>query len=295
MDSTGLSRLTRDTLFAMKLSSHALRKGLKDTPYLIPRNATHAQLARLYARALRSLLDYEYCFTEELQTFCKQRRLQYFVMKPNRATLINLLDQADEDRTFHGFESLPAELREYIFQLCIVDFSKTNVKERMVSPLSQVSRLVRLESLPLFYKMCVFTLNVVDAQVPQRDGLNDVTPQKCLDAKAEEWLSMTPSHYINVIRRLRISGVVWRQRDVGSSPIPGFVYWGVWNIDLDASTCDRVTEYTTRRRKVLLPQRFKREAGWKRVESRLSDAVDVLVQGSIDRDSIRRLAQAFQS
>ena len=71
---------------------------------------------------------------------------------------IALLDHADYERIFERFMDLPSELRELVYTLAII--SPGDRTRRQQPAITRVSRRVRKESLPVFYKHHRFILCV---------------------------------------------------------------------------------------------------------------------------------------
>lgn len=117
----------------------------------------HIQL--LMNRLEKGLMTYDACSYEELLKYCVQRHIpvtQSGIRKTNeskRELMAALLD-ADEEHAFHRFTELPSELRNLIygFSFEYFDSSRNHGAARPPPPIAQVSRLLRSETLPLFYK-----------------------------------------------------------------------------------------------------------------------------------------------
>ncbi|KAK3626901.1 hypothetical protein LTR56_019527 [Elasticomyces elasticus] len=76
----------------------------------------------------------------------------------SRRSTIAALEEAAAKRTFHRFLDLPPELRERVYWFT---FSYSDHAYHLQQPaVSRVSRLVRTESLPIFYKTNRFGVNI---------------------------------------------------------------------------------------------------------------------------------------
>lgn len=71
---------------------------------------------------------------------------------------------ADMELASHRFCDLPAELRVRIYDIQVAHFTEETLQNRIDPPVTRVSRLLRAESLPVFYSTCTFriALRVVD-------------------------------------------------------------------------------------------------------------------------------------
>ena len=80
--------------------------------------------------------------------------------------MTEMLEEADDQATFSKVGALPAELRESIYKLYLSSLKTEGFPSQ--PPISKVSRPIRKESLPLFYRICRFTYNVRNT-----NGLSD--------------------------------------------------------------------------------------------------------------------------
>ncbi|KAF7191941.1 hypothetical protein HII31_06751 [Pseudocercospora fuligena] len=133
-----------------------------------------ARLRNLDSRLQRSLLVYESCSLEELKNFCLNRGLHAGRLSEARTeshakrNLVSRLEAADEGAKFEYFLDLPAELRVRIHEFYLSHL-RSKTKELFPGreygpytqpPLSVVSRLVRKEVLPEFYKVFDLRLQI---------------------------------------------------------------------------------------------------------------------------------------
>lgn len=68
-------------------------------------------------------------------------------------------------------------------------------------PITQASRILRKESLPLFYKTCTFSLSLMHEW-----GAGLATPPKILHS-TKKFLKNTTSDFLKMIQKLEISGI----------------------------------------------------------------------------------------
>jgi hypothetical protein len=139
-------------------------------------------------------MSYEGVPIHELKSYLTQRGLPVDVGPNKKVTLTGLkaqLQEADEDITFR-LSGLPPELRNIIFSYyfdSVVEFS--NVPLRQQPPISQVSCIVRRETLPLFFKRFAFTFNY--SRYTKRFA-----------ADSERYLSCTTAHSFALIQHFTI-------------------------------------------------------------------------------------------
>lgn len=94
---------------------------------------------------------YERCSTTELSQFALHRGLDS--ASSNREQLIALLNQADNEFRFN-LSGLPAELRNNVYRLAIQQLENQTRACSRSPPLTRVSKIVRSETLPIFYQAC---------------------------------------------------------------------------------------------------------------------------------------------
>jgi hypothetical protein len=147
-------------------------------------------LRALYIRCQRGLMSYEGVPIRELKLYLIQRGLPVIDMD-KKVTLTGLkaqLEQADEDVTFR-LSDLPPELRNIIFSYyfdSVVDVRYAPLKHQ--PPISQVSRIIRRETLPLFFGRFAFIFTF--SRYPTQPA-----------ADTERYLSRTSAHNFAFIRR----------------------------------------------------------------------------------------------
>lgn len=169
----------------------ALLQILKDKNYShTSKSKRVARLRALYVRFQRGLMSYEGQPIRELKLYLTQRGLPV-VDHGNKATLKEQLEQADEDVTFRLCD-LPPELRSIIFSYyfdSIVEFNNARLKDQ--PPISCASRMIRRETLPLFFKRFAFTFECSQFA-------------STLTAETGKYLSRTSAHSFALIRHLAI-------------------------------------------------------------------------------------------
>lgn len=116
--------------------------------------ASMAELVRKKRRLDRGLLVYDNCSNEEVQRFLKDRGLP---CDNNAASAVKLLEQADEELTFHNFLDLPPELRMSVYHFYMEKFP-CDILCPSQPPLARTCRLLKQEVLPKFYEETVIEL-----------------------------------------------------------------------------------------------------------------------------------------
>ncbi|KAK4635432.1 hypothetical protein CLAFUW4_01843 [Fulvia fulva] len=141
-----------------RCSSKDLRRSLQNAGYTFRNNEDRERLLDLQSRADRELLSYQDCDTRDLKKFHKQRGIKTLVRgKDTKGKYIAALEEADDNAAFGHFTDLPAELRLLIYEYHIGahedEAAETNgTHPRVPPPITEVSRLIRHESLPIFYE-----------------------------------------------------------------------------------------------------------------------------------------------
>ena len=121
---------------------------------------THSasKIREQHTRMNRGLLSYEGCSVDERMRFVKDRQLATSVGKRKKKLLVPMSEHGDDNATFR-FISLPAEIRNIVFSLLLNSY---NLPECPVQPpISRVFRLLRQESLSLFYATCTFEIAIL--------------------------------------------------------------------------------------------------------------------------------------
>ncbi|KAK4610813.1 uncharacterized protein CLAFUR5_14057 [Fulvia fulva] len=179
------------------------------------------RLVELCSLCYRGLPSYHSCTIPELEGYVRARRLPVQTgrgrkLDVKKAYLVSALEDADDDLSFERFEDLPAELRLRIYGLHFASF-----KERIVwtgkfqqptcheleskpmsipslPPLTEVSRLMRQETLPVFYQTmpsflhaeCSASINRIAEGGHEHDW--------------RYWTSISPSH-VNMMRQISLN------------------------------------------------------------------------------------------
>ncbi|KAK4549774.1 hypothetical protein LTR36_005075 [Oleoguttula mirabilis] len=109
--------------------------------------------------------------------------------KPTRKDLVDVLDAFESERTFHQFTDLPPELRQHIYAYT---FSYNDSAYHVQQPaIARASRLLRTESLPVFYEVNRFGLHM------ERTG-----PRQLM---TDYWPFYVSNVHIAMMRRLEVN------------------------------------------------------------------------------------------
>ena len=138
----------------------ALRSELQGIGYKPKKSASRADLVALLKHAHLGHICYDNCAFDELKRFALDRGLVSKKAGPASARLVSLLLKADMNPTFNRFSDLPPELRVRIYNLYMADFSISSFQHPVDPPLTRTNRLIRSESLPIFYQRCTFRLAI---------------------------------------------------------------------------------------------------------------------------------------
>ena len=121
----------------------------------------------------RGMMPYYCCTAKELKQLCIQRNLPTTTSgRATKAQLTDILENADDQATFQHFMDPPPELRVRTYTIYFNNLPP--LEQPAQPPISKVSRLVRQESLPLFYSSCTFMLNVDKAEADADENF-DIT------------------------------------------------------------------------------------------------------------------------
>jgi hypothetical protein len=136
------------------------------------RSWTKSTLVKAVTRSTRGLLRYEGYQISELRSFCRQRKLAVpNLWRARKMQLVEALEQADEVMKFQKLFDLPPELRVLIYTTYFDSLPK--LEEPIQPPVCKVSRIIRQESLPIFFKTCTFTLSNIFASYATSAYINN--------------------------------------------------------------------------------------------------------------------------
>lgn len=229
----------------------ALLQILRDNSYSHKsKSKSVARLRALYVRCQRGLMTYEGQPIRELKLYLTQRGFPV-VDQGSKAILKEQLEQADEDVTFRLCD-LPPELRSIIFSYyfdSVVEFNNARLKHQ--PPISCVSRMLRRETLPLFFERFAFTFEC--SQHADR-----------LVSGTERYMYRTTAHSFALIRH--------------------FTVWNGWDMKLTVDF-HKNNKFSFE----LTPPWNKRDNGHLSIQERVSAAIDSLLKEIVARGEVRNL------
>ncbi|KAF7195751.1 hypothetical protein HII31_02886 [Pseudocercospora fuligena] len=173
----------------------------------------------LLSRAARGLLIYEHCAPEELRKFCVQRGIidedgkkrtdsdmvqgrvkkSILIKRARDDEPIALLETADEHATFDRFLDLDPLIRKKIFTMHLQNLEYHHVPTQ--PPITQVSRLIKTESYPLFYDLCPANIRIA-RKPPTMYSTTKLADTPYLDAVERFFAKHT--HQLNRFRNVNI-------------------------------------------------------------------------------------------
>ena len=202
---------------ANRCKKSGLRKKLEENGHSVFESGcgTTARLRALYDRCQRGLLSFEGLPLQDLSRFATLRGI---VVDPDAtATIVKAqLEKADNEATFDRFTELPPEIRQIIFQYYFGSLpSSERVPCKYQPPITMASRMIRAESLPLFYDYCG-RLEIVST------GPVTVPYKLSPSLSTAKFLQSTPTHLLGRIKLLQLDffnldcdvAIDFRNRDV---------------------------------------------------------------------------------
>jgi hypothetical protein len=238
-----------------RLRSYRLREELRDGNYSVLKSVNNTRLRALYIRCQRGLLSFEGMPSHELRLHAARRGL---TVAPN-ATLTSIkaqLEQADDDATFDRFTDLPPEIRQIIFQYYMDDtLARRKPKSIYQPPLTMTSRMIRRETLPMFFDCWDTELSSLFTESPT------LTPYKFRpSATTAQFLQSTPIHHLARLKsfiltfndlKFRVAINLRNQDPIGKLEIFRMSYWE-WELLENAVSQARVQRLLTALRTLAL-------------------------------------------
>ncbi|CAK3867555.1 Hypothetical predicted protein [Lecanosticta acicola] len=192
------------------LSMKQMKQMMDDLGVSYPKSGNKEQITRALFRAQLGLTQYHNCSNTQLRKFIHDRKIDAsgviggkFI--GNHRELVSLLERADEHPQFHKFMDLPAELRNRVYEYHFSDMRTAYAPAQ--PPISRASRVLRQESLSMFYSICIFNISFNVSRIRSRHGDSFGAPLWIPDKHAL-WLGATPEKHLSQIMHLEIR-VIW--------------------------------------------------------------------------------------
>ncbi|KAK4496628.1 hypothetical protein PRZ48_012608 [Zasmidium cellare] len=134
--------------------------------YQVPQRISREDAIDALQRSDRGLMSYHGLGNDELRGFINARRIQHAgtLKGESKATgtrLIHILQRADDNPRFERFSHLAPELRNRIYEYYLGSLAQP-IYAPSQPPLTLTSRLLRQETLPMFYSTSIFVLSFIN-------------------------------------------------------------------------------------------------------------------------------------
>ena len=192
---------TSHTTMAKFQTSNPSDAVLEELNFHAPKPTSKLRLLKLLNRAERGFSSYNRLNAPHLRRMAKPRGVTATLGNSVKEKVIQLLETADERHahaTFERFASLPPELRVRIYELYFESLGIISCPSQ--PPISRVSRMLRMESLPIFFQTCRINVEV-DLAEPFAKKFDDVLVPYQLTKRFFESL---PNNHLGWIQRLRL-------------------------------------------------------------------------------------------
>ncbi|KAF2161662.1 hypothetical protein M409DRAFT_59042 [Zasmidium cellare ATCC 36951] len=193
----------------------------------------------LFSRKLRGSLDYERCTVKELTRFSLHRQLlkaqegsleshrhgdgasSRMESEQEKASLVALLEKADNDQGFDRFLDLPPELRACVYDSyfrLLLEMNDESLTSPLPPPITEVCSVLRKETLKPFYQTCFLDLRFEESSGNYRMA----------EKESRFFLNAPPSH-VAMVRKIKLrcefrTGGLWFpvavETDIGTGAVP---------------------------------------------------------------------------
>ncbi|KAK3722717.1 hypothetical protein LTR37_002288 [Vermiconidia calcicola] len=210
---------------------HNIKCRLEELDFYAPRTARKPRLLKLLHRAECGFTSYDGLKAPELRRIAKLRGVTAASGKHTiKQKVIQLLETADE-RPFHvffdRFANLPPELRVRIYELYFESLGALSCPSQ--PPISKVSRMLRMESLPMFYQTCRIKVKVDLRRAPfDEESRYVLQPQQLI----RRFFDSLPENKLGSIQRLRLDTAIFLNGGTTGDTI--------WDIDLTRTSAIRI-------------------------------------------------------
>lgn len=207
-----------------------LEDKLISVKYAHPFWCDEARLRELCIRLDVGLMSYENCTLIELRNFLHQRGVLAITtpIRPKRV-YIQLLEQADDNRTFAPFMRLPPELRVRVYKFYFRPITHSEQHNAVPPPpVTQVSHAVRKESLPIFYQRRILLLNISFERDDEAAG-RPIQRYRIDPESSEKQYISKRSHMLARHKEIVVGGplpIAYMRDALGSVPFQQ-IYWRI--------------------------------------------------------------------
>lgn len=245
------------------LSVGAMRQMLEKRGYHVGKLKDQDKLRWQLQRSDQGLLSYLGRPNSELRALIRARDLETDFGPGNigqRFELLEVLEEADQNPEFERFMDLPPELRARIYEYYFL-----SLKEPLLAPtqppLTLTNRMIRQESLPLFYATCSFELRLrVHALVR---GAARHGRRYCMPTEFHLWLHTCGAENLADIKNLVIKEVVGKRVERYVIIIDGSQTDPKLSVRVKAETPNAADADVIRRIRKVVKGIQSRDKGWK--------------------------------
>ncbi|KAJ9619591.1 hypothetical protein H2203_008371 [Taxawa tesnikishii (nom. ined.)] len=151
----------------------------------------------------RGLLDYKKYAIPELRKFAKGRNINVRGIS-KKSEIINRLEDDDGNKSFPQFQKLPLELRLMVYEYSMSRLTddKHTISDYIQPAVTRVSRMIRNESLPVFYAINRFALFVESSRTNWYNLCSKI------DMVTRAFLAVTNEQNLRHIRHLALVRIV---------------------------------------------------------------------------------------
>lgn len=196
-----------------ELSVRDLRDTVRYPGFIVSHSLSKERPEQLVLRQDRGCLP---CFrftTKQLKDICIQRGIGLpATSKRNKAEFTHRIEEADDESTFAYFADLPSELRVRIYTLHFGELP--TLEQPAQPPITKTSKLLRQESLPLFYSTCTFILHAEKAAADEKYEYNDLSYTRKYGKIKGDFFVNTPETLLLKVRHLKVSGWLTSMRNL---------------------------------------------------------------------------------
>lgn len=179
-----------------------LRGDLQRAGYKVKAHHLYRDLAKLWLHHTLEQACYDSCTDDEVRTFAIDRGLAPANAKLSRRTLIKRLRDKDMSPSFSRFIDLPPEIRTIVYELYMSDFTGKSLSCPTSTPITRVSRMLRSESLPLFYRTATFMFSF-------QTGVDGAA---VIDSRHGIFLDALAKANLGFVRKMDMRVSTWRGR-----------------------------------------------------------------------------------